>query len=981
MEPSAGFPLSLTSFVGRERELADLRALLGGATRLVTLTGSSGSGKTRLAQELAATVAGVYEAGVHWVELGPLQDPALVTDQVAEALGVQNRRGMTGTSAIAGGVGDGRALIVLDNCEHVVKSVAELVVGLLGRCPQLKVLATSREALAIPGEMAWLVPSLSLPDAASPPSPESLARSEAAQLFVQRAAEVLPRFSITMANASDIAAICRRLDGIPLALELAAARMRSLGPAQLLARLDDRFGVLTARSRTAPPRHRTLRAAIDWSYDLLSGEERALMDRLSIFAGTFDLEAVEHICSGGAVAEENVLDLVSGLVEKSLVEVLERGSVVRYRLLESVREYAADRLEGEGLQAEIGRRHAEYFEGVVRAAEPHLTLPGRRTWIDRLAEDNDNLRQALAWTRDSHPAAHLTLVGRLCWYWFGTEHWWEGRRWLEAALTLPEAAAPAVGRSAALFALGVLATLQGQAEVGRPVLEESLAIANELQDRRQAAYARVYLGLSLAAEARPEAIPILNAARVVFQEDGDLYGGRLALLCLGAFAAAVGSFDEAAELTEAGLEAARAFGQDRELAVSLRQLAMVELRRGAASRAAALAGEALECLVRDPQHYFIAMSLEALGGALADLGRHPEAIRLFGAGERIRQGIGVAVAGIDRPVYEPRIAAGRGALGEAAFDEAWKAGSGLSAGEALAYGRTLVEALRDPALAEGGTPTGATEVKREPGIHEVAALMAIHAADEVSGGLTVAALGSLEIHLDGQRIDPASWSHLRPRELLVYLLCHPAGRTRQEVGHALWPESAPAQVKNSFHVALHHLRKTLGRPEWVRLEDDRYRIASEFGVTFDVADFERGVKDALRNVREGSVRDPDGLRATLSLYRGDFLAEEAMGAWCLEHRDHFRRLYVDGMVALGALLLETGANEDALEVSRRVVLIDDLHEGAYRQLMTAYARTGERMLSIRQFERLAALLQEELSAEPETETVALHRRILAAEPV
>jgi len=974
--PSAQLPHALTSFVGRASELARLRPLLG-SSRLVTLTGSGGSGKTRLAQELAASVAEDFGGEVYWAELGPLSEGELVTAQVSEVLGLPGRKGEAGYAAIAGHVGDRRCLLVVDNCEHVLKDAAALVVGLLARARHLVVLATSREALSIPGETAWLVPPLSLPEAADAPTPASLEASEAVRLFLDRASDVVPTFRATEANAADIAAICRRLDGIPLALELAAARLRTLGPAQLLARLDDRFRILTTRAPTALPRHRTLRAAIDWSYGLLSATERLLLNRLSVFAGSFDLEAAEYICADDAIAYEDVLDLVSDLVEKSLVEVVEHESQLRYRLLETVRQYAAERMAAEGLREDANRQHAEYFLAVVEAAEPHFTEPGRKMWIDRLTRDADNLRQALAWTRTRSPAAHIRLAGKLGWYWFGTEHWAEGRRWLEEALALPAAAPRSPERVTLLFALGVLTALQGHAALARPVLRESLALAEDLADPRGAAYARLYLGLSLAAEGGPEAPPLLEDALAFFRSTRDLYGGRLALLCLGALEAAEGHLDRAAEMTEGALEAARAFGQYRELSVSLRQLSIVELRRDDPARAARLAVEALEAVERDPQHYFIAMSLEALAGACADLGRPVEAAHLFGAGERIREEIGVAVARIDLPVYEPRIASVRSALDEAAFRGAWDGGRRLTVAEAITFGRGVGAAL---ATAPPGMSGDASRADRAAAATVSAGTPAPDPAAAVAG-LHVRALGPLEIDVEGRRLEPEAWSHARPRELLLHLLCHPAGRTRQEVGLALWPESSAAQVKNSFHVALHHLRKTLGRPEWVRIENERYRVSTELGVRFDAVEFEGAVRAGVRAARDGSEAGLDALRAALALYRGDFLADESVGDWHLELRDHLRRLLVDGMLALGDALLRTAAHEEAIEIGRRAVLADDLHEAAHRQLMIGYARTGERLQAIRQFERLSTLLRDELDAEPEPETVALHRRILAAEPV
>ncbi len=965
-------PGSLTRFIGREAEIENLRELLV-SCRLVTLTGSGGSGKTRLAQELWAS-AGENFSEVVWVELSPIQDPTLVREQVAQALGIPTRRGDTVLDAIAGRLADTRVLLIIDNCEHVVRAAAELAGELLGRCRQLVVLATSREALSVPGETAWLVPPLSLPDPGAPVTVDSVQSSDAVRLFLDRVSEVVPSFRLTTENTADVAAICRRLDGIPLALELAAARLRALGPAQLLRRLDNRFGVLTSRTRTGLPRQRTLRATIDWSYDLLSPDERRLLDDLAVFPATFDLDAVEDVCPDDTIAATDVLDLMSGLVEKSLVEVVAHGSYVRYRLLESVRQYAEERLRESGREEEVARRHVKCFSALVELAEPHFTKPTRREWLERLAEEADNLRQILWWTQHKDPGLHLRVTGALGWYWFGTEHWAEGRRWLEEARTLSQTAGGMRERARVLLGLGMLTALQGRSAQAQSCLTECIVIAEELGASRLSAYAKLYLGLSMAAEGRQEATPHLEAALAFFRKSDDLYGERLALLCLGAGAAASGDLDRAASLTTCGLAAAREFGQDREFAVSLRQLSVVELRRGDAEQAAALAGDALAALARDPQHYFIAMSLEALACALCDLDRPADAARLFGAGERVRESIGVLVAKIDLPVYEPRIAEARSRLGDEAFAVEWAAGRNLSTDAALALGQSLAGAAR------GVTPA----VDPGAAVHEV------HAdtprRDSLGGppataGLEVRALGLLEITLDGVAVEPEAWSHSRPRELLLYLLCHPDGRTRQEVGDALWPDSTPAQVKNSFHVTLHHLRKTLGRPDWVRFENDRYILDRGPGVRFDASEFEEEVRAALRTVSDNPSSGLDTLRRALDLYRGDFLSAETVRDWHLEYRDQLRRAYADATLVLGDALLASGDAEGALDAFQRVVLLDDIHEGAHRRLMAAYARTGQRLLAVRVFERLATLLRDELSATPEADTLDLHRRILAAEPV
>jgi len=943
-----------------------LRRLLD-TTRLLTLTGAGGSGKTRLAQELASGLGDRFEGGVAWVELAPLDDPALVGQQVAEVLQVRPRPGEPPSGAIAGVVGGRALLLVLDNCEHVIEAATRLAETLLRSCPRLVILATSREALALGGETAWLVPPLSVPSSSDPRGAQALFDgSEAVRLFVDRATAVLSTFELTDANAAAVAAICRRLDGIPLALELAAARLRTLGLDQLLTRLDDRFRILTTGARTALPRHRTLRAAIDWSYDTLLEEERRLLDRLSVFSGTFALEAVEDVCAGHGLAREDILDLLAGLVEKSLVEASEHGSAVRYRLLETVRHYAAERLAAYQGAPDPGRAHADFFSTLVASAEPHLTAPERRVWIERLTEDIDNVRQALGWTRSADPLLHLRLAGMLCWYWFATEHWSEGRQWLHGALTLPQAAEPSLARARALFADGVLSSLQGRSASARPLLEEALATAEANGDARLAAYARNYLGLALASEGNPEATMHLEAALAYMRGANDLYGARLALLLLGTAAAAGGDLDRAVRLTEEGVDAAREFGQGRELGIALRQLAIVEIRRGNAAKAAACAREAVEALQRDPQHYFVAISLEALAVALVDLGRPLEAARLFGAGERIREMIGVAVLKIDAELYAARIEAVRTGEGGREGGSAWDEGRALGVAGAIAFAVGLDRLPTVPA--PRAVPEGEGSARREAPTPEAP-----------SFDLVVLALGPLEIRVDGEPLPAAAWSHAKPRELLLYLLAHPGGRTREQIGLTFWRDSAPAQVKNSFHVALHHLRKALGHPEWIRFEGDRYGLAEEVRCYFDAGVFEEEMGRRLRRGRESPPAEE--LETVLTLYRGDFLGEETVGDWHLEHRDHLRRLYVDGMLALGKAKLRIEEPGEAVEIFRRVVLLDDLHEEAHRHLMVGHARSGDRMAAIRQYERLAALLKDELSAVPEEETVALHQGLLRGDPV
>ena len=394
--PAHNLPLEFSSFVGREKELAEVKRLLE-STRLLTLTGSGGCGKTRLALAAASELVEGFEDGVWLVELASLADPSLVPQSVAFTLGIREQPGRSPTEALSDYLGSRKVLLLLDNCEHLVEACAELAEALLHSCPELRVLATSREALGITGEVAWLVPSLSLPDLRRLPAVEGLPRYESARLFVERAA-VKPTFALTEQNAVAVTQVCYRLDGIPLAIELAAARAKVLPVEQIADRLNDSFRLLAAGSRTAMPRHRTLHATMDWSRELLSWAERSLFHRLSVFAGGFSLEAAESVCIGGDVERDEVLGLLSRLVDKSLVVAREEDGETRYRLLETIRQYGREKLDGSEEESEAGRRHAGFFVGLAEKAERELNGPDQARWLTRLETEHDNIRAALSWS-------------------------------------------------------------------------------------------------------------------------------------------------------------------------------------------------------------------------------------------------------------------------------------------------------------------------------------------------------------------------------------------------------------------------------------------------------------------------------------------------------------------------------------------------------------------------------------------------------
>ncbi len=567
-------PTPLTTFIGRERELAATRRLLPG-TRLLTLTGPAGVGKTRLALRLADGVRDAGDAGgarvadgVRFVALAPLADPALVPQAVAAALDVPEAPGRALALTLADALRPRCLLLVLDNCEHLVAACARLADDLLGACPRLTILATSREALGIAGETVWPVPPLALPGRGALPPLEAAARSEAVALFVDRARAVTPDFALTAGTAPPVARICARLDGLPLAIELAAARVRVLPVEQLLQHLEDRFRLLTGGSRTALPRQQTLRAAVDWSYALLTAGERALFERLSVFAGGFTLEAAELV-GGDGLEPPAVLDRLTRLVDQSLVVAEgQPDGAARYRLLETLRQYAGEQLAARDEAGAVRAAHARCYLDFAAAAARELRRGEQLAWFARLDREHDNVRAALRWCAERGQAGDAAAAERGLrvaaalgdFYWFVRGHFREGRAWLEALLALPPAAARTSGRAQALGALAWLLSLfTSQYDDEAALYREALEIARDVDDRRAAAGALT--GLSRQTADPAARLARLHEARALYRASGDAFGIALVCWFLGETERGRGDRARARAYFEEGLAAARADGE------------------------------------------------------------------------------------------------------------------------------------------------------------------------------------------------------------------------------------------------------------------------------------------------------------------------------------------------------------------------------------------------------------------------------------
>ena len=616
-------PLQLTRFVGRERELGEVRSALRSA-RLVTLTGTGGSGKTRLALQVAADLLEEYPDGTWFVECAGTADPALVPRVVSSTLGIREQQGRLILDTLVHHLATKTTLLVLDNCEHLLDACAELADRLLRACAGLTLLVTSREPLGITGEVVRRVPPLSIPEATLVPSAEAVATFEAVQLFVDRAVSAEPRFALTDANAAAVVAICRRLEGIPLALELAVARLQALSIEQLQDRLEDRFRLLTGGSRTALPRQRTLRATVDWSHDLLTEPEQILLRRLAVFAGGFSLDAAEQVCGDRQVAPADVLDLLTQLLDKSLAHLETGPASGRYRLLETIREYALEKLRAAGEEPELRWRHLTYYIGFAESA---LRGPDQQTWLDRLHTELDNFRAAFGWRlRQQDPEPALRLASALLEFWVVRADWSEGLEWVERALDLPGKVEPAV-RMKALRAAAELADVLSDYPRSTARYEESLTIARSLGDKRAIAMALDGLAHEAQRVGRvTEARPLIEESVALLREVGD---EPSIARSLGGLAWLAGNYAKARALWNENLAIRRRLGNRESVGWSVIQVGHATQGEGDYAAARAAYEESLS-IGRDLGYKrMIARSLTQLGEVALLEGKVAEARGLF----------------------------------------------------------------------------------------------------------------------------------------------------------------------------------------------------------------------------------------------------------------------------------------------------------------------------------------------------------------
>ena len=958
-------PLALTSFVGREAELDEARGIVR-RERLVTLIGVGGCGKTRLALEAARTLAeelteGPAESsevgfpdGVWLVELAPLRDPALVAREVAAVLGIGERPGSESLQDLAAALRDARCLILLDNCEHVVGACAVLAEGLLRQCPGLAVFATSREPLGAAGERVWPVPPLSVPDSSAL---ETAARSESVRLFVERASAALPAFGLTEKNAPAVAEVCRRLDGIPLAIELAAARVRSMTAAQISVRLDDALGLLTSSPRTAPGRQSTLRATLDWSHDLLSPAEKVFFRNLSVFNGGFTLEAAEEVCAteslyrvGGESAP--ALDLLTQLVDKSLVRVQRTGEEARYRLLEVVRQYTSEKLEEAGEAEALRRRHAVFFRDFAVKGEHALSVgPSWEFWLELVDEDLDNLRAAMSWAAESGEAnLGLRMSGALAWFWLRRGRLVEGRAVLERALEVGPAEDILV--AAAIHVSGGLAWAQGDRAAARSLLGEAVERLKELDvdawsvpehaDPWISSALSAY-GLELLSHGETgEALDAATEGVAVGRKVGESSELARALTILGIAYLTAGDFESAKPPLEESVALCRRLGDNWLLSAPLGSLAVVALRDGDHERAQSLAEESVRTMQGLNDKWFLGNSLSYLAVVLAAHGLARRAATLFGASEAMREAVGQKeVYAHYRADYDRGAESVRNALGEEEFAAAWAEGRVMDAEAAISF-----------ALEEDGAETGKQSVPT----------------------LRVHALGQARVEVGDRVVEASDWGYAKVAELFFYLISHPPA-TRERIGLDLWPEASSSRLRNALHSAMHRLRKALGEPNRVHYTDGRYTFDRISPHSYDAADFE----EKNRRARRCAEEDPEAAVALLEeaaeLYRGDFLEDLAGGEWIFVRQQELRESYVEGQLFLGRLYTEQGKDTEAARAYRQVIARDPYSGEAHGGFVRACSRLGERGRAFQHYRDFEDIFQRDLGTKPPPEVTALIERL------
>src|SRR6266567_15762 len=678
-------PYQLTSFIGREQEIAQLEELVT-ANRLVTLTGAGVAGKTRLAIEVASRLTGAFPDGVWLVELAALSDPRLVPQAAAQALALPEQPTRPVIETLSDYLASKKLLLVLDNAEHLLEGCVQFVDLILRHSPDVAMLVTSCERLAITGELTYRVPSLTVPGTNEALTPETVSRYEGVRLFVQRAKLVRPDFDVTTENASAVASICARLDGMPLAIELAAPRLRLMSAEELSQRLDQRFALLTDGSRTALPRHRTLRSMLDWSYELLADVEQAMLRRVSVFAGGWTLAAAEHVCTGDGIEKSDTIRLLTSLADKNLIITEEHEEATRYRMLETIRQYALDRLLEAGEEVTWRNRHFACYLALAEESFQPLRAREQRQWLDRIAREIDNFRTALKWATEQKLSAAFRMVPENYRSWVRRVHVAEAREWFSGLLDAIPMDQAKWDRGRVLRALCELALRQGDLDGVKRLYRESVALLRELDDARAPVYLQTMGALlEMVRGQYANAEPLLKNGADLARAIGETFLVAVNLGNLAIVVHARGDADRAASLFEESLTLARDVGDVFLESHFLSYKGRAELSDGDLASAEATFVESL-AIARELADPFATMwALERFAELAAAKHAHERAATILGAAGCLREETGLCIPPHEEREHMRVAAATRAALGDDAFDQAWREGSAMDLEEAVRY--------------------------------------------------------------------------------------------------------------------------------------------------------------------------------------------------------------------------------------------------------------------------------------------------------
>jgi predicted ATPase/DNA-binding SARP family transcriptional activator len=962
----------------------------------LTLTGPGGCGKTLLALHLAGDLCASFEDVVWLVELAPLQEPGLLPDLVCHAVGLEEDGSQDDAMArLVAALRHRRFLLVLDNCEHLIQPCTSFAERLLQSCPQAYVLATSREALKSAYETIWPVPPLALPDQESRCTPEHLLGFGAIALFVQRASAVMPTFALTGENAALVAQICRRVDGLPLAIELAAASLKLLSLAQIATALEIDGSNAATGHRTAPPRQRTLEATMDWSYRLLSKEEQALFRRLCVLSGDFGLSLA------AAVGDETcarTAERLLRLVEQSLVQVLPGAAEARYRLLETMKQYGRHHLQRCAEEDAVCARYADWCLQLVQAGPEQLAEDERR-WLERLEAELDHVRTCLAWLYAHDQGERvLAMATMLAGFWRGRGHLHEGSRWLEAGLALQGTCIAPPVRARALDVLGVFRMWQAAYPAAQTLHEEALAIWRRVEDRRGEAMTHFRLGFL--ADKQDDG----NAARAhlvrslrLFSALGDAWGMDLArnrlgvvllsqgdyprartylirslrflrdhqqvggvastLLNLGALALAQGETHQAIAVLQESLTLNQALGDNWATAYAYVQLGYAACQGNAWDEAERSFQACLRLVTGESSPDLLARLFDGTGMVAARRGETQRAARLWGAMAMLRSRHQLrARSPGEQHLYEQAVASARGHGDPGAFEAAWTEGSHQPLDD-------IFREIECPTVLHGPT-------REEPGALRIG--FAQQEGPHQEGGsprLRITSLGGVGVSRGEHLVTTTAWPYAKARELLFYLLSYPA-RSKEQIGLALWPDATPEHLHSSFRVILYHLRRALGDPAWILRDGQRYTFNRSLPYWYDVEAFEAAVTEAERQLVSAPDRAQARLEAAQALYRGDFLDGMPAAEWIMERQERLRRRHAEALVWLGQLYLARQDVRRARDTFLRAIVSDPYAEEAHRGVITCHVQLHEYSQAAHYYAQLRQRFECELGIAPAPQTLA-----------